>query len=52
VLLMADAADPTRPAVERAATLVPGSQRAVIEDGWSPSGLAAKADRIAAFLAP
>jgi pimeloyl-ACP methyl ester carboxylesterase len=51
VLLMADAGDPTRPGVARAAALVPGARQVVIEDGWSPEGLAAKAHTIADFLA-
>ena len=50
VLLMADATDPTRPGVERAAALVPGARQEVIADGWSPEGLAGKARIIAGFL--
>jgi pimeloyl-ACP methyl ester carboxylesterase len=50
VMLMVDAADPTRPAVARAAALVPGARSAVLADSWSPDGLATKAATIVEFL--
>ncbi len=50
VLLMADASDPTRHAVARAAVIVPGARSAVPGDSWSPAGLIAKAKAIAEFL--
>jgi pimeloyl-ACP methyl ester carboxylesterase len=50
VLMMADAADPTRHAVARAAAIVPGAQSTVLEDTWSSAGLAAKAATLAAFF--
>jgi len=50
VMMMADATDPTRHAVARAAAIVPGARSAVLADSWSPAGLAAKATSIAEFL--
>jgi pimeloyl-ACP methyl ester carboxylesterase len=51
VLLMADASDPTRHAVARAAAIVPGARSTVLADSWSAAGLAAKAAVLAEFLA-
>jgi pimeloyl-ACP methyl ester carboxylesterase len=51
VLLMADAADPTRESVARAAALLPRASSAIGGEGWSPGGLARKAATIADFLA-
>jgi len=51
VLAMADAGDPTRSAVARAAALLPGARSVVLADSWSPQGLANKAETIARFLA-
>lgn len=50
VMMMADATDPTRDAVLRAAALVPAARSAVGGEGWSESGMAAKAATIAGFL--
>lgn len=50
VLLMADAADPTRHAIARARALLPAARSTVLDDTWSPQGLAAKARTIAEFL--
>jgi pimeloyl-ACP methyl ester carboxylesterase len=50
VLLMADASDPTRHAVARAAAIVPGARSTVLAESWSPAGLADKAAQVVRFL--
>lgn len=50
VMLLADAADPTRHSIERARALLPAARSSVLDDAWSPRGLAAKAAAIAQFL--
>ncbi len=50
VMMMADAADPTRHAVARAASVVPGAARTVLAESWSPAGLATKAATVVDFV--
>jgi pimeloyl-ACP methyl ester carboxylesterase len=50
VMLMADASDPTRHAVARAAAIVPGARSTVLAESWSPAGLADKAAQVVQFL--
>ncbi len=49
-MLMADASDPTRGAVARAAAIVPGARSTVLAESWSPEGVARKAATIVEFL--
>lgn len=50
VMMMADAADPTRHAVARAASVVPGAASALLAESWSPAGLSTKAATIVDFV--
>ncbi len=50
-LLLADAADPTRESMRRAAGVMPGARLAIGGEGWSAEGTARKAAQLVEFFA-